>query len=131
MPFAVRLKKADFDMAQEFSHRSVLLDECIEGLAIKEDGIYVDGTAGGGGHSYHIAKKLTSGKLVAIDRDEAAIAAATARLSPFSERAIVYRNQSACCKATCNVKGLSATAGSSIYVNAVFANGEPLNTFIK
>ena len=66
MPFAVRLKKADSDMAQGFSHRSVLLDECIEGLAIKEDGIYVDGTAGGGGHSYHIAEKLTSGKLVAI-----------------------------------------------------------------
>ncbi len=92
MPFAVRLKKADFNMAQEFSHRSVLLDECIEGLAIKADGIYVDGTAGGGGHSYHIAKRLTSGKLVAIDRDEAAIAAATARLSPFSERAAVYRS---------------------------------------
>lgn len=92
MPFAVRLKKAGFDMAVEFSHRSVLLDECIEGLAIRADGIYVDGTAGGGGHSYHIAKQLTTGRLIAIDRDEAAIAAATARLSPFSERATVYRS---------------------------------------
>ena len=79
-------------MAEVFSHRSVLLDECIDGLAIKPNGIYVDGTAGGGGHSYHIAEKLTTGRLVAIDRDEAAIAAATARLSPFSERATVYRS---------------------------------------
>lgn len=92
MPSAEPLRKAGFDMAVEFSHRSVLLDECIEGLAIKPNGIYVDGTAGGGGHSYHIADHLTTGKLIAIDRDEAAIAAATARLSPFSERAIVYRS---------------------------------------
>ncbi|MBR2313008.1 MAG: 16S rRNA (cytosine(1402)-N(4))-methyltransferase RsmH [Clostridia bacterium] len=79
-------------MSQEFSHRSVLLDECIEGLAIRENGIYVDGTAGAGGHSFHIAKHLKNGKLIAIDRDAAAIAAATARLSPFSERATVYRS---------------------------------------
>ena len=57
-----------------FSHKSVLLDECIEGLAIKPDGIYVDGTAGGGGHSFEIAKKLDGGgRLIAIDQDEAAI----------------------------------------------------------
>lgn len=79
-------------MAAAFSHRSVLLEECIDALAIKENGVYVDGTAGGGGHSFEIAKKLTAGKLVAIDRDDAAIAAATARLSPFSERATVYRS---------------------------------------
>ncbi|MBQ9802788.1 MAG: 16S rRNA (cytosine(1402)-N(4))-methyltransferase RsmH [Clostridia bacterium] len=79
-------------MSEQFSHRSVLLDECIEGLAIRADGVYVDGTAGGGGHSYHIAEKLTTGKLIAIDRDASAIAAATARLSPFSERATVYRS---------------------------------------
>ena len=79
-------------MATAFSHRSVLLEECIDALAIKENGVYVDGTAGGGGHSFEIAKKLTTGKLVAIDRDDAAIAAATARLSPFSERATVYRS---------------------------------------
>ena len=92
MPFAVHSKKAGFDMSEQFSHRSVLLDECIEGLAIRADGVYVDGTAGGGGHSYHIAEKLTTGKLIAIDRDASAIAAATARLSPFSERATVYRS---------------------------------------
>ena len=76
----------------QFSHRSVLLDECIEGLAIKENGIYVDGTAGGGGHSFEIASRLTTGRLIAIDQDEAAIAAASARLAPLGERATVVRN---------------------------------------
>ena len=53
----------------EFKHTSVLLNECIEGLNIKPDGIYVDGTAGGAGHSVNIAKHLTTGTLIAIDRD--------------------------------------------------------------
>lgn len=74
----------------EFSHKSVLLDECIEGLNIKPDGIYIDGTAGGGGHSYEIAARLTAGgKLYALDRDKEAVAAATERLKPFAERAAV------------------------------------------
>lgn len=76
----------------EFSHRSVLLAECIEGLNIRADGIYVDGTAGGGGHSAAIAAGLTTGKLIAIDRDEAAIAAASERLAPFGDRAVVVRS---------------------------------------
>ena len=76
----------------EFSHRSVLLDECIEGLAIKPSGIYVDGTAGGGGHSFHIASALSDGRLIAIDQDEAAIAAASERLRPLGERATVIRS---------------------------------------
>ncbi len=76
-----------------FNHRSVLLDECIEGLNIKPDGIYVDGTAGGGGHSFHIAKALTSGgRLIAIDQDAAAIEAAGKRLEPFSDRVTVVRS---------------------------------------
>lgn len=75
-----------------FSHRPVMLDECIESLAIKADGIYVDGTAGGGGHSFEIASRLTTGKLIAIDQDEAAIMAAGARLAPLGERAVVVRN---------------------------------------
>lgn len=79
-------------MSMEFSHRSVLLDECIEGLAIRPNGIYVDGTAGGGGHSFAIASKLKEGKLIAIDRDEAAIAAASERLAPLGERALVVRS---------------------------------------
>lgn len=76
----------------EFSHRSVLLDECIEGLAIRPDGIYVDGTAGGGGHSFAIASRLKDGRLIAIDRDEAAIRAAGERLAPLGERATVVRS---------------------------------------
>ena len=64
----------------EFSHISVLLNESITGLDIKENGIYVDGTAGGGGHSYEIAKRLKNGRLIAIDRDPDAIIAATNRL---------------------------------------------------
>ena len=77
---------------QIFAHRSVMLEPCMDALAIKPDGIYVDGTAGGGGHSYEIAKRLTSGLLIAIDQDEAAIKAASAKLAPLGERARVVRN---------------------------------------
>ncbi len=68
----------------EFSHISVLLNECIEGLSIKPDGIYVDGTAGGAGHSREIAKRLTSGRLVAIDCDPEAVETASERLKGFN-----------------------------------------------
>lgn len=68
----------------EFSHISVLLNECIEGLSIKPDGIYVDGTAGGAGHSKEIAKRLKTGKLIAIDRDPAAVEAASERLKNYN-----------------------------------------------
>ena len=78
---------------QEFSHYSVLLSECIDALDIKPNGIYVDGTAGGGGHSYEIVRHLgEGGRLIAIDQDEDAIAAATKRLSEFSDRVTVVRN---------------------------------------
>lgn len=70
----------------EFSHNPVLLGECIEGLAIRPDGIYVDGTLGRAGHSREIARRLTTGRLVCIDRDEAALAAAEERLAPWRER---------------------------------------------
>ena len=79
-------------MSQNFSHRSVLLDECIEALAIRPDGTYVDGTAGGGGHSFAIASRLSTGSLIAIDRDEAAIHAAGERLAPLGECARVVRS---------------------------------------
>lgn len=70
-----------------FSHKSVLLDECIEGLNIDPAGIYVDGTAGGGGHSLEIVKRLTEGgRLIAIDRDDAALIAASKRLADYSDR---------------------------------------------
>lgn len=76
-----------------FVHKSVLLDETIEKLNIKPDGIYVDGTLGGGGHSYEICKRLSEkGKLIGIDQDEDAIAAASKRLSEFKDRVTIVRN---------------------------------------
>ncbi len=80
----------------KFSHVSVLLPECIEGLDIKPDGIYVDGTTGGGGHSLEIVKRLTNGgRLIAIDRDTDALAAAAERLKEYSDRVtFVHSNYS-------------------------------------
>ena len=69
----------------EFHHVSVLLDECIEGLDIRPDGIYVDGTLGGAGHSSQIAARLTTGRLIGIDRDPVALKAAGARLAPYGD----------------------------------------------
>ncbi len=71
---------------KEFSHYSVMAQECIEGLAIDPDGIYVDATLGGGGHSSLIAQRLEKGLLIGIDQDRDALAAATKRLEPFGER---------------------------------------------
>ena len=70
----------------EFHHVSVLLDECIEALNIKPEGIYVDGTLGGAGHSSRIAAKLTTGRLIGIDRDTVALTAAEKRLEPYMDR---------------------------------------------
>lgn len=79
-----------------FSHIPVLLQECIDALAIKPNGIYVDCTLGGGGHSEQIAKRLASGRLIAIDRDENAVAASRKRLSPYADRiTFVHNNFSA------------------------------------
>lgn len=74
-----------------FEHIPVLLNEVIEGLNIDPEGIYVDGTLGGAGHSYEIVKRLKSGRLIGIDRDEEAIAAASKRLEPFSDRVTIVR----------------------------------------
>ena len=77
----------------EFHHISVLLEECIAGLNIKPDGIYVDGTLGGAGHSSQIAARLTTGRLIGIDRDPVALKAAGERLAPFSDRVtLVHSN---------------------------------------
>ncbi len=77
----------------EFVHKSVLLDECIEKLNIRPYGIYVDGTLGGAGHSSEIAKRLESGRLIGIDRDEIALKAANQRLSPYMDRVtLVHSN---------------------------------------
>ena len=77
----------------EFHHVSVLLDECLEGLNIKPNGIYVDGTLGGAGHSSQIAKRLTTGRLIGIDRDPVALKAAGERLAPYADRVtLVHSN---------------------------------------
>lgn len=70
----------------DFTHKSVLLNECIEALHIRPDGIYLDGTLGGAGHSYEIASRLTTGRLIGIDRDAVALSAAGERLRPFADR---------------------------------------------
>lgn len=76
----------------EFNHKSVLLEETIEGLHIKPDGIYVDGTLGGAGHSLEIAKRLTTGRLIGIDQDADAIAAASLRLADDMDKVTVVRS---------------------------------------
>ena len=76
----------------EFYHVSVLLEECIDNLNIKPDGIYVDGTLGGAGHSSQIAARLTTGRLIGIDRDNVALAAAGERLKPFGQRVTLVHN---------------------------------------
>ena len=76
----------------DFQHAPVLLEECIAGLRIRPDGVYVDGTLGGGGHSCEIARRLETGRLIGIDRDDAALAAAGARLAPFGERVTLVKS---------------------------------------
>lgn len=77
----------------EFHHLSVLLQECLEGLNIRPEGIYVDGTLGGAGHSSRIAQRLTTGRLIGIDRDPVALAAAGERLKPWKDRVtLVHSN---------------------------------------
>ena len=77
----------------EFSHKPVMLEECMEGLALKNGGIWYDGTVGGGGHSYEILKRTAAnGRLIATDLDDEAIAAATARLKEFEGRFEIYKS---------------------------------------
>lgn len=77
----------------EFRHKSVLLDEVIEQLHIREDGVYVDGTLGGGGHAYEVCSRLSAkGRFIGIDQDEAAITAAGKRLEPFGEMVTIVRS---------------------------------------
>ena len=76
----------------EFSHYSVMLKECIDGLSIKPEGIYVDCTAGGGGHSEEILKRLTTGKLISIDQDDFAIETCTKRFEKYGDKSIIVKN---------------------------------------
>ena len=76
----------------EFHHIPVMLHECMEGLNIQPEGVYVDGTAGGAGHSSEIAKRLTKGRLIALDQDPDAIAAASERLKPYPAAQVIRAN---------------------------------------
>ena len=77
---------------QVFSHRPVLLDECIEALNIRPGGVYLDGTLGRAGHSREIARRLTTGRLICVDRDQAALDAAEERLAPWRDRVTLVHN---------------------------------------
>ncbi len=80
-------------MEKVFSHRPVLLEECVEALNIRSDGVYLDGTLGRAGHSREIAKRLTAGRLICVDRDRAALDAAEERLAPWMDRVtLVHSN---------------------------------------
>jgi len=96
----------------EFRHKSVLLDEFIDNLNIRPDGIYVDGTLGGGGHSYEIAKRLSGGgHLYGIDQDGEAIEAASARLKEFSDRVTIIRDNYRNMKSRLNEIGVQKVDG--------------------
>ena len=94
-----------------FSHSPVMPGECIEGLNIRPGGTIVDGTAGGGNHSYLIAEKLTEGTLIAIDQDETAIRAAGKRLEPFGDRVLLARNNFANIAQVCASFGIDKIDG--------------------
>ena len=72
----------------EFKHTPIMLEDCLEGLNIKPNGIYVDGTLGGAGHSFEIVKRLKNGKLIGIDKDIEAINASRIRLADYSKKTI-------------------------------------------
>ena len=95
----------------EFRHYSVLLDETIEGLQMKPDGIYVDGTLGGGGHAYHVCKQLRNGRFLGIDQDAAAIEAAGKRLDEFKDKVTIVRSNYCNMREIAKEKGIQGVDG--------------------
>ena len=96
----------------EFSHTSVLLNETIENLKIKPDGIYVDGTLGGAGHSSHICERLSAtGRLIGIDQDEDAIAAATERLREYEQQVTILRSNYCSMVSELKARGIQSVDG--------------------
>ena len=95
----------------EYTHKSVLLDECIESLNIRPDGVYVDGTLGRAGHSREIAKRLTTGRLICIDRDMAAIEAAKVRLADWMDRVTLIHSNFSEVKEVLSAAGVSGVDG--------------------
>ena len=96
---------------KDFHHISVLLEECLEGLDIKPDGIYVDGTLGGAGHSSHIVQRLTTGRLIGIDRDPVALEASGKRLEPYKDRVTLVHSNFCEMKQVVEDLGLSGVDG--------------------
>ena len=96
----------------EFQHKSVLLQECIDALNIRPDGIYLDGTLGGAGHSSQIARRLTEGgRLIGVDRDRMALAAAKERLAPYADRVTLVHSNFAEIDAILDSLGIPAVDG--------------------
>ena len=96
----------------EFKHKSVLLNETVDALNIRPDGIYVDGTLGGAGHSYEICRRLSpKGRLIGIDQDEAAIKAATEHLGEFKDRVTIIRSNYCEMKQQLNRLGVTSVDG--------------------
>ena len=96
----------------EFQHKSVLLQECIDALNIRPDGIYLDGTLGGAGHSSQIASRLTEGgRLIGVDRDRTALAAAKERLAPYADRVTLVHSNFAEIDAILDSLGIPAVDG--------------------
>ncbi len=95
----------------EFNHYSVMLEETIENLNIKPDGIYVDGTLGGGGHAFHVCKRLKGGHFYGIDQDDAAISAASERLAVYGDMVTVIRNNYCNAKAALKELGVEKVDG--------------------
>lgn len=96
----------------EFNHTSVLLNETVDGLNVRPDGVYVDGTLGGGGHSYEICKRLSDkGRLIGIDQDDAAINAAGERLKEFSNVVTLVRSNYCNMKEVLNKLGIQSVDG--------------------
>jgi 16S rRNA (cytosine1402-N4)-methyltransferase len=95
----------------EFNHYSVLLSETIEQLHIKPEGIYVDGTLGGGGHAFEVCRRLTTGKFYGFDQDDAAIAAAGERLAPFGDMVTIIRDNYCNARADLQEQGIRGVDG--------------------
>ena len=98
-------------MSREYTHKPVLLDACIQALNIRPDGIYVDGPLGRAGHSREIAGRLTTGRLICVDRDQAALDAAEERLAPWRERVTLVHSNFCALDAILDGLGLDGVDG--------------------